>query len=562
MKRMNRLNRTMLAVAILAGSAAQAANLQLADNDAVLNAWAEAGGKPAAVVDDGEGGTRMQWHNGATLDAYRTEATGSALLTPKTTGDYHNLSVDSGFTRNGADGAVTEGTLGFSVVNDQSVASDDLHIGGLQLVRSNKDTRYAFGDVAASYSQLGVNLGLRGVQADHKFGDTTVSGAVGAVAESWETLAGTVDPTSLRRDVAALKVDAPAGVAGLRASVSIATHRDDDSSIPDGLSTPAAMDGHVATAGLAWTHERLVVNLEGGSSKWQQDGGVEGKDSAVVLDATWSGDKRSLRAGWHDIGAEYGSLSGAALGGVSEGYVAVSAQANDWLTLNGDVRHTENEPASNTKPPLTVQPAASADRAMLGAGISFEKWPGAALQLSVTGSDGENSDASKNRNNSGAVMLSYAKDVWNTNLGWQRSTVDNGSTSAQSANGDTDTLSAGIGRRWEELAGWAVDAALNGSSQAQSLDNGQNADSVSYTLSLACEHERLGRLDLSATQGEVTNPVDNSTLDQQSVQADYSHPVGSHGQLGLYWHDVADLQGNTGLESSDTTWGLKYSGSF
>lgn len=560
------MNKTLLSLAValasVAGGAAQAANVQLAENQAVLDAWAQAGGQPAAVVTDGDGGTRLEWRNSISVDAYHTEAEGSALLTPKVTGDYRNVTIDSGLAQARADGSRVDGTLGFSVVNDRSVASDDVHIGTLQLARTGRQSRVAFGDVAASYSALGLNLGLRGLAVDRKVGDTTISGAVGVVAESWETLAGRVDATSLQRNVGGVKVDMPAGIDGLRASLSFAAHQDDESSISDGLSTPEALEGNVATAGLAWTHERITATLEAGSSRWQQAGGTEGDDTALTVDVAWNGEGSSLRSGWHEIGESYGALSGATLGGIREAYVAGSRQVNDWLSLNADARHTENEPAVQVNPPPAVQAAAESDRVMVGAGINFTRWPGASLQLSLTSSDGENSDGTDNTAEAGALTFGYTQDAWFGNLGWQRSTVQNDAAGGLATSGDVDTWSAGLGRRWDALAGWALDASLNGSNQVQSFDSGGEADSTAWTLSLAGEHERLGRIDLSAMTGQVTNPLTNETLDQESLQADYAHGLGKYGELGLYWHDVTDLSGDSGLESSDSTWGLKYSGQF
>jgi hypothetical protein len=199
---------------------------------------------------------------------------------------------------------------------------------------------------------------------------------------------------------------------------------------------------------------------------------------------------------------------------------------------------------------------------MLGAGFQFPRWPGLSLQLSTQASLGENKDGSNNRNHSGSAMFMFTREDWYGNLGSQLSRVDNDAPSASSVNGDITTISAGVGRRWPELAGWMLDLGLNANNQRQSLDNGQHTESQSGSLNLAANHDRAGQVSLNAMKGTVTNPVSGSTLDQTSLQFDYRYPLGRHGQLGLYWRDVSDLAGSSALESTSTTWGLKYAGSF
>lgn len=556
------MKKTLLAVSISLVGSAHAGPLLLADNGAVMEAWAQGGGQPAAVLTGEEGGTRIEWQNSIALDVYRTDASGGSTLTPHASGDYRHLSLNSNFQRQGAGGAVSTGLLGLAVVNDRAVNRSDVHIGSLQLAHARGNSRFALGDVAAAYSPLGVNLGLRGVQMDRKVGNATVSGVLGMVAESWETLAQEVDATAPRRDVAAARVELPTGLEGLRASASVATHREDGVSVGSQQLSVQELSGDVGTVGLAFSRQRYQVGVEAGFSRWEQEGGASGDDRAVTVDAGWQGDKVGLRAGWHDIGTDYAGLSGQAMGGVSETYLAGSWQAREWLALNSDLRHSENTARAATMPAPAVQPASSSDRAMLGAGIRFPKWPALSLQLSAQTAQGENSDGSDNINHNGSVMLALARDDWYGNVGAQLGTVQNDAANASAVNGDVTTLSLGFGRRWADLAGMAVDLGLNGSEQRQDLDSGASSESQSGSLNLACNHSRAGRASAVATLGTVTNPVTGASLDQSSLQVDYSYPLRKHGQVGVFWRDVSDNAGGGTLESSTTSWGLKYAGTF
>lgn len=558
----NKMKRTLLAVSISLAGAAHAGPVLLAENSAVMDAWAQAGGQPAEVVTGEEGGTRLEWQNNVALDVYRTEASGGNTLTPQSTGDYRSLSLNSNFQRQRAAGDISTGLLGLAVVNDRAVNRSDVHIGSLQLTHAQGNSRFALGDVAAAYSPLGVNLGLRGVQLDQKVGQATISGVLGVVAESWETLAQEVDATAAQRNVAAARLEMPAGLDGLRASASIATHGDDAGNLDGQMAAAPELSGDVGTIGLAFSRQRYQLALEAGFSRWEQEGGASGDDKAVTVDAGWQGEKAGVRAGWHDIGSDYAGLSGQAMGGVSETYLAGTWQAREWLALNSDLRYSENAARVTTTPAPAVQPATRSDRAMLGAGIRFPQWPALSLQLSAQSAQGENSDGSDNVNHNGSVMLALTRDDWYGNVGSQLGTVKNDAPGASAVNGDLTTLSLGLGRRWANLAGLAVDIGFNANDQQQDLDSGASTESRSGNLNLSASHERAGRAAVVAMLGTVTNPVTGATLDQSSWQVDYSYPLRKHGQVGLFWRDVSDNAGDGVLESSTTSWGLKYAGTF
>ncbi|HET7831422.1 MAG TPA: hypothetical protein VFK88_00505 [Gallionella sp.] len=566
---MGHRNKTTLAILLLgtAGSAyAQAGNsgnVNLADNSEVLQAWQSAsGGEMPELAQDPEGGTRIEWHGGITLDKYETNATGGNTLTPLRQGNFYKAQVQGDVRGTNQEGEVSYAQFSATNTDDRAALSHATQINSLQFGRMGKGYQVALGDVAASFSALGASLGLRGILAQKQFGQTTLAGTAGVIAESWESLVRSVPRTKLVRDVAAAKLETPVS-ASTRVFGTVQGYSDEKGSLATGISALAPAAASSATVGFAMQQERFSLQGEAGGSHWSEEGQLGHNDNAVVLDASWGFDKGFLSAGHHKIGKYYGSLGGGAGVGVKETYLNGNWNAASWITLGADARHSQNDMAG-TPPPVTIPPtppstpnAAKTDSLATNASINFgPSLPGWNLLLNQMLSKGWNADNSTNRNSSYGANLVYAGQEWNSGLGYTRSRLTNNAAAA--SNSQTTGWTFNLGKLLTDAsATWTASANFLAAHQEQKLDAGGSTRSTNWNLGLTGQRSGWGSLTASYQAGVTSQTVGGPDLRQKGYLVDATHPFqGTNASIKLYLRSN-HTYGAPGLGYNEKTAGLQ-----
>ncbi len=259
---------------------------------------------------------------------------------------------------------------------------------------------------------------------------------------------------------------------------------DEDTAAVTGLSSA---DGNATTLGFKFRQGRFTLDGEGGTSDWEEKGYVDEGDEAWILDAAWQG-----------------------TAGTPPRPMPINWMANSWLSLTGDIRHTENErakPPPGLEPPVAVPyspNAVEADSWMLSANLAIVAVEGLNLQLSHSESDGKNDGGGENDQQDSAINLQFNRDNWSSGIGYQHGDYENDAASA--SNSSTDGWNVFIGRDWVESSGsWNIGTTVTYSDQRQSLDTGARNSNQSYQLALNGQHVRFGQ-SLSGTTG-VTRPA-------------------------------------------------------
>lgn len=559
------LRRNALAAAVgvalygLAGES-RAADIVLAANDQVLAAWQQGGGSSPELVQQSDGGTTIQWTGGISVDAYRNSVTGGNTVTALRQGNFYKATAQGDLRSTRADGDIHY--LQFSVSNsdDKAVISHapGTQINTLQMGFAGQNYQVALGDVAASFSALGTNAGLRGLLAQRAFGRTTFSATAGVLADSWESLTQAVDPTRYVRNVYGAKLET-AVADSAKVFVSAQGYNDVESSMTAGTSQLAPASGRTATAGFAYQQGSFGIQGEAGSSRWAATGQTSQDDHAFIVDANWNFQSVGIRAGHHDLGKYYTSLSAQGGNGVKETYLNGNWLARDWLNLTADVRHSENGLVAVTTPPTAS--ANKTDAESLGAVITFgPDHPGWSLMLNQAQSLGKNTDGSANRNRNYGATVSYSDVKWNGTLGYMRGTVTNNSASA--SNATTRTWQATMGRTWSDAAPggmpvWSGGVTLGLSRQEQDLASGGGPRTTTWQVGLTGQRAEWGNLTASYTDGTTSGQTGGGDLRQKSWQLEATHPFKGQNSIKLYVRDNRTSGSTTGADYKEQVTGVQ-----
>lgn len=563
-------------IALALHTPSASAGVLLADNGSVLAQFAQASGSPAPqLVPEEDGGTKIEWHGGATLDAYSRSASGGATLTPYTGGHYHRIGLQSDLRGTTQEGDVSWMQFALTQSDDPSVIFlGNSQVNTLSAGRAGQGYRYALGDVAANHSTLGANAPMRGLLAQRYFGQTLLSAAAGVVAESWEALADQGRRRMFLKNAYALKAETPLGQ-GLQAYVTLQGFREDGDSLPAGLLALTPTSGSSGTLGLNWREGRYFLQAEGGLSRYGEKGLDGHRDRALIVDGGWQGDKLGLRLGHHDLGRYFASLSGLMGAGIRETYANANWTATAWLSLTGDVRRSENQmaappvpPPPPTIPPTPVTPytpfVGRTEAASLRAQISFPGVPGLGLGLSAGESHGRSSGGASNRSQNQGATLSYAAMAWNASLGFQNSKQSNSVAAASDSR--TETWSASYGRNWSDATGvapasWTLNATATASAQRQHLETGATATLNTLNLVFSGERQPWGRLS-AILGGSRGHDATGGGLRQHWYQLDARRALGQRGGIRLYLRGTSSFQDRAAIAWRDRLAGLQLSYTF
>lgn len=542
----------------------------LADNDQVLRQWAQASGTaaPRLVEGGGESDTRLEWTGGISYDFYSNNSRGGFTLTPIREESANNTGqVQTEVRSTGSDGALTWFTFGATFSDDRAVLDHPALINNMQFGHAGETYRVALGDVPVGFSTLGTNTGLRGLFGEGYLGRTLFQAVAGVQSDTWESIAKEERRTRYLRNSYAFKVEQPFGdlFSVYLTTQGYADDSDEDTAALTGL---APADGNATTLGFNFSQGGFTLSGEGGVSDWEEEGYADESDEAWILDATWQGERLGLQAGYHDLGLFYTSLSGDALSGVSEVYGNVSWMAASWLSLNGDLRHTENERA---EPPKSVEPpvpvpytpnAVEADSWTLGADIAVLAIEGLSLQFSHSQSNGENTGGGVNDQQDSAAGLSFSRGGWSTGLGLQRGDYENDASAE--ATSQTDGWSAYVGREWVEPVdgSWNFGTTLTFSDQRQELDTGERNSNESWQVDLVGRHARIGEFSAMWYDGRVRDPSSGQNLDQRGIQVQAGRALGRYGSLKLYYSRNDSFDDRSDIAYMERTLGLQFLSTF
>ncbi len=567
---------------LLFGMAAPAAadNNHLSDNSTVLAQFAQAsGGSAPQLVPAEDGATRIEWHGGVSVDLYSRNAGGGSVLTPYSSGQFHRLGVQSDLRATAIEGDVSWLQFAATQSDDPSVIFvGNSQVNTLSAGRSGLGYRYAVGDVAVNHSVLGANTALRGGLAQRYVGQTLFSASAGVVAESWEALADQERRHMFLKNIYAVKAETPFGQT-VQAYVTAQGYTEDGDSLLPGTLALAPSAGHSTTLGLNWREGQYYVQAEGGLSRWTEKDLQGHRDRAFIVDGGWQGETLGMRLGHHDLGRYYASLSGLAGAGIRETYANANWLAATWISLNGDLRRSENQmaappipPPPPTIPPTPVTPytpfVGVTEAANLRAQLTFSDAPGLGLGISAGESRGRNSSGTAaggvNRSLNQGLNLSYAQALWNASLGYQNSTQSN--SIAAGADSRTDTWTASYGRNWSDAtdvapASRTLYATVAGSLQRQHLNSGAMATLSNLNLVLAGERAGWGRLS-AVLGGSRGHDAAGGGLRQHWYQIDAARAFGQHSGVRLYLRAMRSVQGQPAVAYRDRTAGVQLSHAF
>ncbi|MDO9372081.1 MAG: hypothetical protein Q7U07_05765 [Gammaproteobacteria bacterium] len=519
-----------------------AERILVADNSQVIQQWEGAGGQAPQIISEQDGGTRIEWHGGIAWDKYVNESTGGDTLTPQRNGSFYTAQVTSDLRGTGPGGDISYFQFAGTHTNDRAVLSNPSQISVFRIGRVGQGYKFEAGDVVANFSTLGANTPMRGLYGEGFLEKVYVGVSAGIISESWETLANTAPRTRYLRNAYAAKVDLPMGESTHFFATSQGYSDDSSSGTPGtvagGTIALAAADGRNTTLG--FNHQQGQFSLQGevGTSYWKEAEQQSHNDQALVLDGGYQLSTVKLPAGNHDIGTDYPSISAGGGAGVKETYINASWPAKSWLTLNADLRHSENK-ADNSS---------ATDSGALNAIINIEAVPGLSSNLAYSESNGKNSDGGRNTNKNHGAGLNYAYQSWNGGVNFQQSKLTNSGASA--SNSTTDTWSYLVGKTWSDAnqaiaASWNLNLNLGFGTSRQDLDSGASTNGENTRVNLTAQHVRWGNLTAAYGYNTISSPTDGSKSEQRQYQIETAHSFDKQNRTGIkfYWQRSESFTG-------------------
>ena len=556
--------------AALLGLAGCAPALAQADNQSVLQDWAQSTGSAAPALVQADGGSRLEWQVQAQSEAYDTRVDtpaggapgAAALLSPYQAGGHSKHAAAFNVRSSDADGGALFLQSALLATNDRAVLSKyGSQVSSFQLGGSTGSLQWLAGDVAAAYSPLGSNLGLRGLYGQLKVGAITLTSHAGTVAESWEALTKR-DPlnnlplrNSYLRDVHGAKVELEAAP-GWRLFVTTQAYEDRADSLPQapmGL-LPAQARSH--TVGATYQGEAWLATLETGVSRFAHEGEAARGDHATLASATLRSGAFTWRAGFNDIGALYAAVGAAAAPGVQEGFVGVDWQASPTLTLGADARRGAQRTAATA---ITDATRAPFDALGLRGSLNLNDWlPGLALQWQDMHSRQDNPQAGRRDTRQTQLSMSLSRGAWNLMGGLSDALADDSLQPA--ADSRARGWQASVGRSFSgdpQGLAWNAMLQLMANGQQQRLAaTGQAVRLLNGGLSVSAQHARWGSLALSVQGGTMTPPDGSATLKQRAFQLDASYPLTRAAALKAYWRYTERNAGSATVHSEEQVGGM------
>ena len=543
--------------------AQQEGQVQLEGNDQVIRSWQQnnLGGAGPALVREEDGGTRLEWKGGLTVDAYTNDisSAGGVLNTPLRTGTFYKNTFNGDLRAIRRDNIVDYFQLGATTSNDLAVLSQRRYqINNLQLGRTGEGYMLAMGDIAPNFSSLSSALGVRGLYGQRQFQDMAVSGFAGVVAESWEALDNKVPRTQYLKDVYGIKLEKAFG-ASLKTYLTTqgSSEREPTTVLASPIANPWGKSRSVS-GGFLYQQDKFTVAGETAGSNYDDGGATNRRGGASIVDASWRGDALGFRAGYHDITNGFTSLSLGAQPGIREGYAGVDWTAASWVTLATDVRNSKATTlATATIASTYVETNSVATRANINFGPNLPGW---ALAIQQAESRSVNSAAQASRNSDLSSTLNYASPAWNSGIG-----VGHGKVTSELSPGTdsiNDNWSFNIGRNFNDALQdvpqtWSAGINFAAGAQTQRLLAGGKTVNTNYTFTLTAQRARGGSLNLLATAGETTQPNGAPSLRLQGLQLEAVYPFTAKTSFKVYLRNTRRNIDDPVLSSRENIAGLQ-----
>ncbi len=445
-------------------------------NSQVLQTWQEQTGQAVWVNDNGQ----VEFHGATSVDAYGNSVSspsGNPALSGLRDGNKARGIFQGDIRSTSPEGDVTyvQGVL--SSTNDRGVQSRyATQVNSLQVGRAGPGYQIAFGDVVAAFSNLSSSLGLRGGLVAREMDAFTFTAYAGTVADSWEALAnsaaldGLAPRTRYLRDVYGAKLDYRLSTqTSLFATAQGYNDRMSSTTLFPGS---PAYDGSVLTFGGKQQATQGQWAAEAGHSRRRDaNTNIDASGNALALDGSYRWTAFGVRAGFHDLGANYASLAQTVAPGVREWYVGGDWNLTAFLNVGVDLRHSLSRLAPSAGFAGTSN---ELDTVNTRVSYSVESLPGLMFSLSDTRNKGEDNAGTSLRNNQTQLSAAYGSGAWNGQL-----TVGKGESSNSAsalASSQTRSVQASVGRSFSDAIGaagmapaWTVATQLFASAQEQDL---------------------------------------------------------------------------------------------
>lgn len=509
-------------------------------NDQVIQSWQQSnlGGAVPALARDEDGSTRLDWRAGVTLDVYNNDiqSSGGAVNTPLRPGTFFKNSFTSDLRAIHPDNSVDHFQVGVNNSDDRAVLSQNPYqITNLQVGRTGESYRVALGDIAPNFSSLSSALGVRGLYGQRQFGDITVLGFSGQVAENWEVLSSTVPSNQYLRDVHGIKLEKAFGTS-LRTYVTAQAFTEREAPIMAQSSMAPLGASHSMSAGFQFQQDQFSLTGETAGSSFEDDGTSNRQGHAMVVDANWRGASVGLRAGYHHIDSEFTSLSLAAQPGVHEAYVGVDWMAASWVTLTTDMRKSKNSTLATAFSDSTF---VDTDALTVRANINFgPEHPGWGMALQNVASQSTDAADQVSRRSDFLTTLTYITPEFNAGLGLGQGKIT--SEVFPSNDSATENWSLNAGRTFSNAMPdmaptWSAGVNFFATSQSQRLlVEGGVSNNTNYTLALSGQLVGWGSVNLLFSGGETTQPSGAPALRVRGVQLDAVFPMKAQNTFKVY----------------------------
>lgn len=548
---------------------AQDGQVQLQPNDQVIRAWQQnnLGAAGPSLTRQEDGGTRLEWKGGVTVDSYSTDVTSSGgnLNTPLRTGTFYKNTYNSDLRATHKDNTVDYFQLGATGSNDLSVLSQNRYqVNNLQLGRAGEGYMLSLGDVTPNFSSLSSALGVRGLYGQRQFGEeVTVYGFTGMVAESWEALGNKVPRTQYLKDVHGLKLEKAFG-GSLKTYVTsqASSDREPTTVMAQPLSTLRGKTRSFS-GGFQYQADQFTLAGESAGSRYEDDGTSNRLGSATIVDAGWRGEGYGFRAGYHDISNGFASLSLQAQPGVREAYAGADWTVAPWIALATDVRKSR----------LTTLAVAGFDSTYVDsesvaarANINFgPDYPGWALALQQAESRGLNSALQASRNRDFSSTLNYSTPTWNAGVGfgWGKVTSEVWPAS-DSLN---DNWAFNVGHTFSDAQAdlpqtWSLGVNLTAGAQKQRLLAGGQTSNTNYTFTVTGQRAGWGSLNLLVMSGRTTQLYGGPSLRLEGFQLEAVYAISEKCSLKAYARSSHRNVDDPVLAARESVAGLQFNLSF
>lgn len=581
-------------------AAAEQVDLTNAANQQVLRSWQQQTGQSipfgtGIVVDPATGkpstasSKGFEFHGQIELGGYNNRVSnpsGNPALSSTREGSFGKLVFQGDARSISAEQDVTYAQATLTSTDDRSFQSRyATQINNLQVGRTGIGYQIALGDVAANFSGLSTNQGLRGALLAKDIGAFTLTGYAGIVADSWEALTGrdTRDgqPSRTRnlRDVIGLKSEYKINPQGaFRASVyaTVQNYRDraGTGSAPPLLLPPpvgtviaplTTLEGTVASLGGQFNQGNLQLTAELASSRTQDQSAPQDSatDQAFVVDTLYRIGPVSLRAGHHNLGANYAALAQTNAPGVRETYAGADWQITPQLLWGIDARTAVTGAATLAalKGGTGLLPASQSSLDSLSNRLSYslQDIPGLALSLSDTRSKGLDALSNSNKIDTTQLGASFANTTWNANFlvgfGQARGAAN------PASNSNNQNWQIFVGRNWRaaDAGGWTLATQATIGQQTQKLiATSSSSMSNNLGLYLQASYPQMGSLSAGWQQQNLSQPTAGAPdLKSNSFNVDWSREFGVHWIAKAYAKASKRNQGDLLLQFGERTVGLQ-----